>query len=111
MWPRRLRYPLALMGPGLIVMVGDDAGGVATYAQAGQGYGAPLLRVVALLIPVPIVCQEMAVRLGAATGVGHARLIHERFGRCSHPAVVPARGSGMRDWAGEGCHPAVPPHS
>ena len=33
-----------------------------------------------------------------------------RRGR-SQPAVVPARGSGMRDWAGEGCHPAVPPHS
>ena len=28
-----------------------------------------------------IVNQEMVVRLGAVTGVGHARLIHERFGR------------------------------
>ena len=35
---------LAIMGPGLIVMVGDnDAGGVATYAQAGQNYGTSLL--------------------------------------------------------------------
>ena len=34
---RRLLALLAIMGPGLIVMVGDnDAGGVATYAQAGQ---------------------------------------------------------------------------
>ena len=70
------------MGPGLIVMVGDnDAGGVATYAQAGQDYGTRLLWVLALLIPVLIVNQEMVVRLGAVTGVGHARLIHERFGR------------------------------
>src|SRR5271155_3382495 len=31
----RLLTPLAIMGPGLIVMVGDnDAGGVATYAEA-----------------------------------------------------------------------------
>ena len=81
-WPRRLRYLLAIMGPGLIVMVGDnDAGGVATYAQAGQDYGTRLLWVLALLIPVLIVNQEMVVRLGAVTGVGHARLIHERFGR------------------------------
>ncbi len=81
-WPRRLRYLLAIMGPGLIVMVGDnDAGGVATYAQAGQNYGTRLLWVLALLIPVLIVNQELVARLGAVTGVGHARLIHERFGR------------------------------
>ena len=73
---------LAIMGPGLIVMVGDnDAGGVATYAQAGQNYGSSLLWVLILLIPVLIVNQEMVVRLGAVTGVGHARLILERFGR------------------------------
>ncbi|MBV9309327.1 MAG: divalent metal cation transporter, partial [Solirubrobacterales bacterium] len=73
---------LAIVGPGLIVMVGDnDAGGVATYSQAGQNYGTSLLWVLLLLIPVLIVNQEMVVRLGAVTGVGHARLIQERFGR------------------------------
>jgi NRAMP (natural resistance-associated macrophage protein)-like metal ion transporter len=72
----------AIVGPGLIVMVGDnDAGGVATYSQAGQNYGTSLLWVLILLIPVLIVNQEMVVRLGAVTGVGHARLINERFGR------------------------------
>ncbi|MGP7996230.1 MAG: NRAMP family divalent metal transporter [Streptosporangiaceae bacterium] len=81
-WGQRLRYLLAIMGPGLIVMVGDnDAGGVSTYAQAGQDYGTRLLWVLLLLVPVLIVNQEMVVRLGAVTGVGHARLIHERFGR------------------------------
>jgi Mn2+/Fe2+ NRAMP family transporter len=73
---------LAILGPGLIVMVGDnDAGGVATYSQAGQNYGTSLLWVLLLLIPVLVVNQEMVVRLGAVTGVGHARLINERFGR------------------------------
>ena len=72
----------AIIGPGLIVMVGDnDAGGVSTYAQAGQTYGYTLLWTLLLLIPVLIVNQEMVVRLGAVTGVGHARLINERFGR------------------------------
>src|SRR5690242_18586300 len=78
----RLLALLAIIGPGLIVMVGDnDAGGVATYAQAGQNYGTSLLWVLVLLIPVLIVNQEMVVRLGIVTGVGHARLIIERFGK------------------------------
>ncbi|HEX6518614.1 MAG TPA: NRAMP family divalent metal transporter [Streptosporangiaceae bacterium] len=79
---RKLITFLAIIGPGLIVMVGDnDAGGVSTYAQAGQNYGYSLLWTLLLLIPVLIVNQEMVVRLGAVTGVGHARLINERFGR------------------------------
>src|ERR1700688_2095245 len=81
-WGARLLTLLAIMGPGLIVMVGDnDAGGVSTYAQAGQNYGLTLLWTLPLLIPVLVVNQEMVVRLGAVTGVGHARLINERFGR------------------------------
>jgi len=81
-WRSRALALAAIVGPGLIVMVGDnDAGGVATYSQAGQNYGTSLLWVLLLLIPVLIVNQEMVVRLGAVTGVGHARLINERFGR------------------------------
>jgi len=45
-------------------MVGDnDAGGVATYSQAGQNYGTSLMWVLLLLVPVLIVNQEMVVRL------------------------------------------------
>ena len=37
---RRVKTLLAILGPGLIVMVGDnDAGAFGTYAQAGQNYG------------------------------------------------------------------------
>src|ERR1700737_3788550 len=81
-WRRRLLTLAAIVGPGIIVMVGaNDAGGVSTYAQAGQNYGYSLLWTLVLLVPVLIVNQEMVVRLGAVTGVGHARLINERFGR------------------------------
>ncbi len=81
-WRRRILTLLAVLGPGIIVMVGDnDAGGVTTYSQAGQDFGYSLLWTLLLLIPVLIVNQEMVVRLGAVTGVGHARLIMERFGR------------------------------
>jgi Mn2+/Fe2+ NRAMP family transporter len=77
-----LKTLLAIVGPGLIVMVGDnDAGAFATYGQAGQNYGTHLLWTLLLLVPVLYVNQEMVVRLGAVTGVGHARLILERFGK------------------------------
>src|SRR5580700_10112314 len=85
--PRRglsaqLKTLLAIVGPGLIVMVGDnDAGAFSTYGQAGQNYGTRLLWTLLLLVPVLYVNQEMVLRLGAVTGVGHARLILERFGK------------------------------
>ena len=78
----RIRTLLAILGPGLIVMVGDnDAGAFSTYTQAGQNYGTALLWTLLLLVPVLYVNQEMVLRLGAVTGVGHARLIFERFGK------------------------------
>jgi NRAMP (natural resistance-associated macrophage protein)-like metal ion transporter len=81
-WLARLRTLLAILGPGLIVMVGDnDAGAFSTYTQAGQNYGTSVLWTLLLLVPVLYVNQEMVLRLGAVTGVGHARLILERFGR------------------------------
>jgi Mn2+/Fe2+ NRAMP family transporter len=81
-WRHRLATLLAILGPGLIVMVGDnDAGAFATYTQAGQNYGTSLLWTLLLLVPVLYVNQEMVLRLGAVTGIGHARLILERFGR------------------------------
>src|ERR1700678_2169078 len=81
-WRARLATLMAIVGPGLIVMVGDnDAGAFGTYTQAGQNYGVTLLWTLMLLVPVLYVNQEMVLRLGAVTGVGHARLILERFGK------------------------------
>ena len=83
-WGARLKTLLAILGPGLIVMVGDnDAGAFGTYTQAGQNYGTALLWTLALLIPVLFVNQEMVLRLGAVTGVGHAR--EERLSRQMTP--------------------------
>src|SRR6202012_576310 len=80
--PATLKTLLAIVGPGLIVMVGDnDAGAFATYGQAGQDYGTRLLWTLLLLAPVLYVNQEMVLRLGAVSGVGHARLILARFGK------------------------------
>src|SRR5690348_15687438 len=80
--PAKLKTLLAIVGPGLIVMIGDnDAGAFSVYGQAGQNYGTHLLWTFLLLIPVLFVNQEMVLRLGAVTGVGYAKLILERFGR------------------------------
>ena len=80
-WQRMLTF-IAILGPGIIVMTGDnDAGAFSTYSQAGQNYGTTLLWTLLLLIPVLYINQEMVLRLGAVSGVGHARLILERFGR------------------------------
>src|SRR5258708_18326694 len=75
-WRRKLVTFAAIMGHGLIVMIGDnDAGAYQTYGQAGQQYGYSMLWVVFLLLPVLLINQEMVARLGTVTGVGHARLI------------------------------------
>ena len=73
---------LMVFGPGLIVMEADnDAGAVSTYVQAGAQYGTRLLWLLLLLLPICYFVQEMVVRLGIATGQGHAAMIYRRFGK------------------------------
>ena len=81
-WLYHVMTFLMVFGPGLIVMEADnDAGAVSTYVQAGAQYGTRLLWVLLLLLPVTYFIQEMVVRLGIATGKGHAAMIYQRFGR------------------------------
>jgi Mn2+/Fe2+ NRAMP family transporter len=85
---RHLRRPragilrfLAILGPGLIASVaGDDAGGIATTSLVGAKFGYDLLWVLILLTLALGLVQEMAARLGVATGSGLLDLIRERFG-------------------------------
>ncbi|MCL5089620.1 MAG: divalent metal cation transporter [Candidatus Marsarchaeota archaeon] len=74
---------LALIGPGVIVMIADnDAGGVITYAQTGSIFGIGFfIPFMLLMIPVAYIVQEMTIRLAAVTGRGHAELIWKRYGR------------------------------
>jgi Mn2+/Fe2+ NRAMP family transporter len=81
---RRLRafgVVLSFLGPGLITgAAGDDAGGVATYAQLGAQYGYGLLWVMGPITLVLIVVQVQVARMGVVTGKGFAELIREEFG-------------------------------
>ena len=71
---------LASLGPGLIAAnAGNDAGGIATYSQVGATYGYTLLWAFPLILISLSVIQEMAARMGAATGKGLSDLIRENF--------------------------------
>jgi Mn2+/Fe2+ NRAMP family transporter len=81
-WAAQAITFLMVFGPGLIVMEADnDAGAVSTYVQAGAQYGTRLLWLLLLLLPICYFIQEMVVRLGIATGQGHAAMIYRRFGK------------------------------
>ena len=81
-WRRYLMVFLAVLGPGMIVMIADnDAGGISTYAVTGSQYGFSLLWLFIPLVPMAYYVQEMTVRLGAVTKRGHAEAIFEGFGK------------------------------
>ncbi len=72
-----------LVGPGMLTMLGENDGpSMLSYVTTGSLYGlrffAPL---VLLTFVMAYVVQEATIRIGIATGRGHAELIFERFGR------------------------------
>jgi NRAMP (natural resistance-associated macrophage protein)-like metal ion transporter len=72
---------LAVMGPGIVVMLADtDVGGIITAAQSGVQWGYRLLLLQLILMPVLYIVQELTVRLGIFTGKGHGELIRNTFG-------------------------------
>lgn len=75
------RAVLGAMGPGMVAaLAGADAGGVATYSNAGALYGFEQLWTVPIMCFLLIVVQETAARMGCVTGKGFASLIREQFG-------------------------------
>ena len=85
----RLPRLLAVIGPGLIVMLADiEAGSVITLAQSGAQWGYRLLFMQILLVPLMFMAQELTVRLGLCTGKGYAELVRERYGRGIAMAVT-----------------------
>jgi len=78
----RIRLLWLLLGPGILVMLGENDGpSMLSYAATGAKFGIGFfLPFIVLTFAMAVVVQEMTVRLGAATHRGHAELIFERFG-------------------------------
>src|SRR5438128_357365 len=77
----RFAAVMAVLGPGIITAnVDNDAGGIATYSQAGADFGYSLLWTLIPITAALILVQEMTARMGVVTGKGLADLIRERFG-------------------------------
>lgn len=77
-----MRLLWLLMGPGILVMLGENDGpSMLAYAATGARFGIGFfLPFVVLTFCMACVVQEMTVRLGAATHRGHAELIFDRYG-------------------------------
>jgi NRAMP (natural resistance-associated macrophage protein)-like metal ion transporter len=77
----RIVLALSVIGPGIITAnVDNDAGGIATYSQAGADFGYSLLWTLIPITAALILVQEMTARMGVVTGKGLSDLIRERFG-------------------------------
>jgi NRAMP (natural resistance-associated macrophage protein)-like metal ion transporter len=77
----RIAAVAAVIGPGIITAnVDNDAGGIATYSQAGAEFGYSLLWTLIPITLALILVQEMCARMGVVTGKGLSDLIRERFG-------------------------------
>ena len=79
---RRVRLAAMLVGPGILVMLGENDGpSMLSYAATGATYGigffVPFILVTFL---AAFVVQEMAMRVGAVTHRGYGQLVFERFG-------------------------------
>ena len=77
-----LRLLWLLVGPGILVMLGENDGpSMLSYAATGARYGVGFfIPFIVLTFVMALVVQEMTVRLGAVTHRGHAELIYDRFG-------------------------------
>ena len=77
------RMLMLVLGPGVLVFLGEnDAPSMLSYAATGAQFGIGFfLPFVVVTFAIAWVVQEMAARVGLATGQGHAELIFARFGR------------------------------
>jgi NRAMP (natural resistance-associated macrophage protein)-like metal ion transporter len=79
---RRFSRFLRVLGPGVVTgAADDDPSGIATYSQAGAGFGMGLLWSFPLMYPLLLAVQESCARIGAITGRGLASVIKEHYSK------------------------------
>ncbi|MBC7868607.1 divalent metal cation transporter, partial [Candidatus Saccharibacteria bacterium] len=79
---KRFSRFLRILGPGVVTgAADDDPSGIATYSQAGAGYGYGFLWVFPIMYPLLLAVQESCSRIGAVTGKGLAAVIKENYSK------------------------------
>lgn len=78
-----IRLMWLLVGPGILVMLGEnDAPSMLSYSASGSSFGIGFfIPFILVTFAMAYVAQEITVRLGAVSKAGHAELIYRRFGR------------------------------
>jgi NRAMP (natural resistance-associated macrophage protein)-like metal ion transporter len=77
-----LKTALNSLGPGLITGASDDdPSGIATYSQAGAGFGLGMLWMALFLYPLIAVVQEMCARIGIVKGDGLAFVMRKKYSK------------------------------
>jgi len=80
--PFKVKLFLSVIGPGIVVMLADtDASSIITAAQTGAVWAYKMILLQIILIPILYIAQELTVRLGLATKMGHGELIKHHFGK------------------------------
>jgi NRAMP (natural resistance-associated macrophage protein)-like metal ion transporter len=86
-----------ILGPGLVTGASDDdPSGIATYSQAGAGYGLSTLWTALITFPLMASIQEMCARIGLVTSQGLAGTLKTHYSKFilylmllfSFPAIV-----------------------
>lgn len=79
---RRFSRFLRVLGPGLVTgAADDDPSGIATYSQAGAGFGYGLLWAFPFMYPLLLGVQESCARIGAISGKGLAAVIKDHYSK------------------------------
>ena len=76
----RLKRYLKILGPGLITGASDDdPSGIATYSQAGAGFGLGLLWMAPFTFPLMAALQGMCARIGLVTSQGLTHTLKKHY--------------------------------
>jgi NRAMP (natural resistance-associated macrophage protein)-like metal ion transporter len=95
--PSKISQFWSMLGPGLITGASDDdPSGIATYSQAGAGFGLTTLWTAWITFPLMASIQEMCARIGAQTSQGLTGVLKNHYPKSilytmmlfSFPAII-----------------------
>jgi NRAMP (natural resistance-associated macrophage protein)-like metal ion transporter len=76
----RIRKTWRILGPGLVTGASDDdPSGIATYSQAGAGFGFATLWTALITFPLMAAVQEMCARIGMVTQEGLTATLKKKY--------------------------------